>query len=108
MTCKKVSAIIRTHKLGEVEARLREIGVRGMTAFYVLGFGEEIDFFNPHKLERHVKLEIWTTEEKAPRVAATIIETAHIGLAGDGTASIEPVDELFRIRTKRPATEAEV
>jgi hypothetical protein len=32
MKCKKVSAIIRTHKLGEVESRLKEIGVRGMTA----------------------------------------------------------------------------
>lgn len=28
MKCKKVTAIIRTHKLGEVEARLKEIGDR--------------------------------------------------------------------------------
>lgn len=110
MKCKKVSAIIRTHKLGEVEARLKEIGVRGMTACYVLGFGEETraDFFNPARLERHLKLEVWTTEDKAQQVADAIIETAHVGLAGDGMVSISSVDEVFRIRTKHPATPAEV
>lgn len=108
MKCKKVSAIIRTHKLGEVESRLKEIGIRGMTVFCVSGFGEETDFFNPNKLERHLKLEIWTTEDKAQQVADVIIETAHIGLAGDGMVSIAPVDEVLRIRTKHPATEAEV
>lgn len=108
MKCKKVSAIIRTHKLGEVEARLKEIGVKGMTAFYVLGFGEETDFFNPNKLERHLKLEVWTTEDKARQVADAIIESAHVGIAGDGLVSISPVDEVFRIRTKQPATEAQV
>jgi nitrogen regulatory protein P-II 1 len=108
MKYKKVSAIIRTHKLGEVESRLKEIGVRGMTAFYVLGFGEETDFFNPNKLERHLKLEVWTAEEKAHQVASTIIETAHVGIAGDGLVSITPVDEVFCIRTKKPATEGQV
>jgi nitrogen regulatory protein P-II 1 len=110
MKCKKVTAIIRTHKLGEVEARLKEIGVKGMTTSQVLGFGEETetDFFNPNKLERHLKLEIWTTEEKAQQVANAIIEIAHVGIAGDGMVSISPVDEVFRIRTKHPATDAEV
>lgn len=110
MKCKKVIAIVRTHKLSEVEARLKEIGVKGMTACYVLGFGEETetDFFNPNRLERHLKLEIWTTEDKAHEVANAIIEAAHVGLAGDGMVSITPVDELLRIRTKHPATEAEV
>ncbi len=108
MKCKKVTAIIRTHKLDEVESRLKEIGVRGMTAFYVLGFGKETDFFNPNKLDRHLKLEIWTTEAKAQQVADAIIEAAHVGLAGDGLVSIAPVDEVLRIRTKHPATEAEV
>lgn len=110
MKCKKVTAIIRTHKLGEVEARLKEIGVKGMTMFQVLGFGEETetDFFNPNKLERHLMLEIWTTEEKAQQVANAIIETAHVGITGDGMVAISPVDEVFQIRTKHPATEAEV
>ncbi|ODU23919.1 MAG: hypothetical protein ABS95_02675 [Verrucomicrobia bacterium SCN 57-15] len=110
MKYKKVSAIIRTHKLGEVESRLKAIGVKGMTMCQVLGFGEETetDFFNPNKLERHLKLEIWTTEEKAQQVANAIIETAHVGIVGDGLVSIAPVDEIFGIRTKQPATEAQV
>lgn len=108
MKYKKVSAIIRTHKLGEVEARLKTIGVRGMTASYVLGFGEETDFFNPDKLERHLKVEVWTVEEKAHEVAEAIIESAHVGIAGDGLVSIAPVDEIFRIRTRQPATETQV
>lgn len=108
MKYKKVSAIIRTHKLVEVESRLKQIGVRGMTAFYVLGFGEETDFFNPDKLERHLKLEVWTAEEKAHEVARVIIEAGHVGIAGDGLVSISPVDEIFRIRTKQPATGVEV
>lgn len=75
-----------------------------MTAYSVLGFGEEteMDFFNPNRLERHVKLEIWTTEVKEKRVASAIMEAAHVGRAVDGTVSIEPVDEIFRIRTKQP------
>ncbi len=110
MKCKKISAIIRTSAFDAVEPRLKQIGVKGMTMFQVLGFGEETeaDFFNPNKLERHLMLEIWTSEDKAQRVADAIIETAHIGLRGDGMVSISPVDEVFRIRTKRPASEAEV
>lgn len=54
MKCKKVSAIIRTHKFGEVELRLKQIGVRGMTTFYVLGFGEETetDFFQSEQARK--------------------------------------------------------
>lgn len=110
MKCKKVSAIIRTSTFDAVESRLKQIGVKGMTMFQVLGFGEETetDFFNPNKLERHIELQVWTTEDKARQIADAIIETAHIGLAGDGIVSISPVDEVFRIRTKHPATETEV
>lgn len=110
MKCKKVTAIIRASTFEAVELRLKQIGVKGMTMIQVLGFGEETerDFFNPNKLDRHLKLELWTTEDKAQLVAASIIAAAHVGLAGDGMVSIAPVDQIWRIRTKQPATEAEV
>ena len=46
MELRKVTAIIRSSVLEEVEERLRGIGVRGISVTKVKGFGEYANFYS--------------------------------------------------------------
>lgn len=45
MTLRKVTAIVRTEVLEEIEQHLETIGVPGISATYVKGFGNYANFF---------------------------------------------------------------
>ena len=98
----KVSAIIRRRLLERVEHRLQELGVPGLTILRVSGFGEYANFYRGEWTVGHVRIELYAGAERAPAIVAAILETAHTGLAGDGLVAVEPVAELYRIRTKAP------
>jgi nitrogen regulatory protein P-II 1 len=110
MTYKKVTAIIQTIALGEVEKRLKDIGVKGMSAFNVMGYGEHtVPYtFDQNKMVQHVKIEIWAREDEVEKIVNAIMDAAHTGMPGDGLVTVLPVERLWRIRTKREATEDEI
>jgi nitrogen regulatory protein P-II 1 len=94
----------------DVEKRLRETGIQGMSIFNVKGFGEDKHLlaeraFSTHA---HVKIEIFLEQKKAYEIAAAILETANTGGPGDGIICILPVEKIFRIRTKSEARPGEV
>ena len=110
MNCKKISAIIRTSALGQVQARLKEVGVKGLSVFPVLGFGEYVaDWtFHPHQLVQHMKLEIWAHDEMVDQIVSAILDAARTGLPGDGMVTVLPVDKVWRVRTHQEATADEL
>lgn len=110
MKVKKISAIIRSSVLSEVEKRLKEIGVKGMSVSSVRGFGQGMDewTFNPNKLVGHAKIEIWAREEMASQIVHVILDSAQTGLADDGMVAVSPVEHVWRVRTKTEATEDEI
>lgn len=59
MNCKMITAIIPMITLDRVQARLREVGVKGMSVSPGLGFGEYVAgrTFQPHQVQ-HLKAEI--------------------------------------------------
>ena len=102
----KVEAMIRPQKLDEVKAALDDVGVRGMTVIEVRGSGKQKGFTQHYRgaeytvnLIQKVKIEIVTTEEKAPEVAHAIAQAAQTGEIGDGKIFLTPVSEVIRIRT---------
>jgi len=98
-----VVAIIQGHRLGAVEERLHDIGVRGITVVPARGFGEHAlrHDIRGHLLMRdQVKLEIYVGEERAESVASAIIDAAHTGGPGDGIVAILPVRRVFSIRSR--------
>lgn len=108
MEFRKVNAILRTFVLGDVEKRLREMGVKGITVTQVKGFGEERALLRDDLLVTHARIEIFTEKAKAEKIANAIVEAAHSGGPGDGIVCILPVEKVLRIRSKSEATLDEV
>ena len=100
MQYRKVTAIIRMDVLEKVERKLQEIGVNGISVSEVKGYGEYADFYARDWMVSHARIEIFTHESRADTIAQAIMETAHVGLEGDGIVAVLPVAKLYRIRTK--------
>jgi nitrogen regulatory protein P-II 1 len=96
----RITAIINRNVLEKVEAALQQAGVSGVSVAKVKGFGEYADFFERDWMTPHVRIEIFTSTERAEALARAIIDAAHTGLAGDGIVSLAPVDKVYRIRTR--------
>ncbi|MRR55121.1 MAG: P-II family nitrogen regulator [Deltaproteobacteria bacterium] len=107
MQLKKIVAIIRNRFLIDVEARLVEMRVKGISVTKVKGYGEYANFFNHNWLVTHSQIEIFTEEGRVDEIVAAIMETANTGQEGDGILAILPVSKLYRIRTKSEITQDE-
>ena len=105
MNYRKVTAIIRHGVLKKVERKLVELGVRGISVTMVRGFGDYADYFSSDWMVSHARIEIFTSAEKADSIAQAVMETAHVGLEGDGIVAIVPVEKLYQIRTRSGITE---
>jgi nitrogen regulatory protein PII len=105
---KKIEAIIKPHKLDDVKDALEQIGIRGITAYDVKGFGRQkghkevylgsdlhaIDFVPK------VKIELVVEDEKVDEVERAIISSARTGKIGDGKVFIYDCEGAVRIRTE--------
>ncbi len=107
MKFKKITAIIRTSSLKDVEERLGELGVKGISVSRVKGRGEYANLFKTDKMTNHIKLEVFAEEPKVDEIISAIMETAHCGIAGDGIVAVLPVEKLYRIRSKSEITSPE-
>ena len=101
MELKQVTAIIRTDVLKDVENRLKQLGVPGITVTRVKGFGEYANFLTPDWMSAYAQIEIFTDTTQADQIVEGIVKTAHTGTAGDGIVVVLPVDKVYRIRDDR-------
>ncbi len=104
MTYRKIAAIIRRERLADVERRLIELCVGGITVTPVKGFGEYANYFRGDLLVPHVRLEIFTTAARADEIVQAILDEACTERAGDGIVAVQAVERVVRVRTKAPAT----
>lgn len=105
---RKVTAIIRSSVLNDVERRLRDIHVPGVSVTKVKGYGEYANFFRPDWSCRHARIEIFCRHERADEIARAIVDAAHTGGAGDGLVVVLPVESIYRVRTRGVATSDEL
>lgn len=108
MNYKKIVAIIRKGHLEKVEHALQEYGVRGITVTQVKGFGEYANYFSRDWMCEYARIELFVGEEEVDPIIEKLMEAAHTGSSGDGMVAVLPVDAVYRIRTKSPATVGEV
>ena len=108
MELRTVTAIIRSSSLIQVEERLQEMNVRGLSVSNVKGYGEYANFFTHDWQVTHSRIEIFTEKSNAEGIARAIMETAHTGMSGDGFIAILPVEKLFRIRTGAEAIRGDI
>ena len=103
---KKIEAIIKPFKLDDVKASLHELGLQGLTASEVKGFGRQRGHTELYRGAEYkvdflpkVKLEIVVADEQAEAVIEAIASAAGTGRIGDGKIFILPVEDAVRIRT---------
>jgi len=103
---KKVEAIIKPFKLDDVRESLSEIGITGMTAIEVKGFGRQKGHTELYRGAEYVvdflpkvKIEIVVSDEQVDRCIEVITEAARTGKIGDGKIFVTSVEKVVRIRT---------
>lgn len=104
MELRKIVAIVRNQVLEDVEGRLVDMRVRGISVSKVKGYGEYANFFRPDWMVSHSRIEIFAEKSMVEGVVAAIMELAHTGMPGDGIVAVLPVENLYRIRTRSPVT----
>ncbi|WP_426415238.1 P-II family nitrogen regulator [Aestuariirhabdus sp. LZHN29] len=110
---KLVSAIVKPFKLDDVREALSEIGVQGITASEVKGFGRQKGHTELYRGAEYVvdflpkvKLEIAIPDEMLDQVIEAISKAAHTGKIGDGKIFVTTVEQVIRIRTGETGTDA--
>ncbi len=101
MDFNKVTAIVRTECLEEVERALQALGVPGITVTRVKGYGEHANFLRSDWCCTHARLEVYAERAYIDGLVEAILDKAHTGLPGDGIVTVIPVERLVRIREKR-------
>ena len=110
---KLVIAIIKPFKLDEVREALSGIGVQGITATEVKGFGRQKGHTELYRGAEYVvdflpkvKLEIAVNDDLADKTIESIISTATTGKIGDGKIFVLELQEAIRVRTGEKGNEA--
>ena len=110
---KIVTAIIKPFKLDEVREALTAIGVQGLTATEVKGFGRQKGQTEIYRGAEYsvnflpkVKIEIIADDALAEQIVEKIVETARTGQIGDGKVFVGPIEQTIRIRTGETGAEA--
>jgi nitrogen regulatory protein P-II 1 len=103
---RKIEAIIRPHLLDAVKNALQEVGVVGLTATEVKGFGRQKGHTETYRGSEYkidfvpkVKIEVVLPVEMIDLAVDAIMKTAKTGKFGDGKIFVIPVEEAIRIRT---------
>ena len=110
---KKIEAIIKPFKLDEVREVLSDLGIMGLTATEVKGFGRQKGHTELYRGAEYVvdflpkvKLDIVVTDEMVDKVIESITKTAHTGKIGDGKIFVMNVEDAIRIRTGEKGDDA--
>ena len=103
---KKIEAIVKPFKLGDIKEALQEIGVEGMTVSEVKGFGRQKGHTEIYRGSEYtvdflpkVKIELVVADSKKEAVVSTIVKAAKTGKIGDGKVFVSTIEEAIRIRT---------
>lgn len=110
---KLITAIIKPFKLDDVREALSEIGVAGVTATEVKGFGRQKGHTELYRGAEYVvdflpkvKLEIAVADNVVDQAVETIVKAANTGKIGDGKIFVTNLEQIIRIRTGETGDDA--
>lgn len=110
---KLIIAIIKPFKLDEVREALSAIGVQGITATEVKGFGRQKGHTELYRGAEYVvdflpkiKLEIAVSDELLDKTIETISKSASTGKIGDGKVFVLDLQDAIRVRTGEKGDDA--
>ena len=110
---KLITAIIKPFKLDDVRSALSDIGVQGVTATEVKGFGRQKGHTELYRGAEYVvdflpkvKLEIAIADDQVDKAIEAITKAANTGKIGDGKIFVQTVEQVIRIRTGETGEDA--
>lgn len=103
---KLITAVIKPFKLDDVREALSGVGVSGITATEVKGFGRQKGHTELYRGAEYVvdflpkvKLEIAINDDQVDAVIEAISGAANTGKIGDGKIFVTSLEHVVRIRT---------
>ena len=110
---KKIEAIIKPFTLDSVKQELQSIGITGLTAYKVKGFGRQKGHTEMYRGSEYVvdflpklKIDLVVKDELAAAAVDAIMLKAHTGKIGDGKIFVTTLDDVIRIRTREHGNDA--
>jgi nitrogen regulatory protein P-II 1 len=108
-----VTAVIKPHKLEEVEDALRAAGASGLTVSEVQGYGRQRGKTETYRGNEYrvdfvpkVRVEVIVPSDDVEKTIQLIGDAARTGTIGDGKVWALPLDGLMRIRTGEAGDDA--
>ena len=102
----KIEAIIRPHKLDEVQDALNEAGFTGLTVTEVRGYGRQKGHKEVYRGTEYninfvpkIKIELVCSDTQTEKAIDIIIRTGKTGQVGDGKIFVSSLEDVIRIRT---------
>lgn len=103
---KKIEAIIRPHRLDEVQTALQENGFNGLTVSEVRGYGRQKGHKEMYRGTEYdikyipkIKIELICSDQSMEKAIELIIKNSQTGQVGDGKIFIYDLNDAIRIRT---------
>jgi nitrogen regulatory protein P-II 1 len=110
---KKIEAVIKPFKLDDVREALSEIGITGMTAIEVKGFGRQKGHTELYRGAEYVidflpkvMIQIVVRDDQIDGCIEAITNAARTGKIGDGKIFVSDVARVVRIRTGEEGDDA--
>jgi nitrogen regulatory protein PII len=103
---KLVVAIVKPFKLDEIKEALQDIGVTGLTATDVEGFGRQRGHTEVYRGAEYqvdfvpkTRVEVLADDDDVQGIVDAIAKAARTGKIGDGKIFVVPAEQVVRIRT---------
>ena len=110
---KMVMAVIKPHKLDQVREALTGLGVEGMTATEVKGYGRQKGHTEIYRGAEYtvnflpkVRIDVVVADSLIDQTVEAVQEAAKTGKIGDGKIFVYDVSSAVRIRTGETGAEA--
>jgi len=110
---KLITAIIKPFKMDDVREALSEVGVQGVTATEVKGFGRQKGHTELYRGAEYIvdflpkiKLEIAVSSDSVDSVIEAVTKSASTGKIGDGKIFVSDLEQVVRIRTGETGEDA--
>lgn len=110
---KMVMAVIKPHKLDQVREALTSLGVEGMTATEVKGYGRQKGHTEIYRGSEYtvnflpkVRIDVVVADSLIDQTVEAVQEVAKTGKIGDGKIFVYDVSSAVRIRTGETGDEA--
>jgi nitrogen regulatory protein PII len=103
---KMITASIKPFKLDDVRRAVADIGIQGITATDVKGFGRQRGHTELYRGAEYVvdflpkvKIELAVPDEVVDQIVEAIMDAARTGKIGDGKIFVSDIEQAVRIRT---------